>query len=519
MREGSKFVRETLAVLTENAVDYKIPELTGERVTPHSHLFDLSHMTVSAKAPIVIVGAGYVGLVTGVGFARAREVRLVDRNARLIEDLDAGRMPISEPELEERFNDNRDRLSFFTDLESALADQRPQLVFIAVGTPKRAAGGRRQEGEGDAANLSAVHSVVDELLLHDGVAVVMKSTVPPGTGRAILERAEARGRDLPYLSCPEFLQEGAAFATFDSPDRIVVGHSGHSWASDALRELHADVHPWLQGEHSDERYMEMELIEAECVKHTSNLALAIRITLANEIGNFCEESAADATQVMKGVGADRRIGPSFLKPGVGFGGSCFDKDIRAVRAVARADAGLDLSLVDTVISTNEGQVERVVEKLERRLGALEGTNIAILGLAFKPKTDDLRGGPAFTLATRLRRRGANLRAWDPEPGARERAARNHREGAEPETMSTAELARSALEAVAEADAVVLATEWEQFGEIDWCEAAQAMRGTLVIDGRNHLDPEAVRAAGLEYEGTGRESRGLLRPLPEGATES
>jgi UDPglucose 6-dehydrogenase len=472
-------------------------------------------MSASVKAPVVIVGAGYVGLVTAVGFAQARDVRLVDQKTSLIEELEAGELPFFEPDLERRFKDCRKRLSFHTQLEDALRDGLPQLVFIAVGTPKRGGGNGSSNGhdggdDGDGADLGSVYAVIDSLLNRSEVAAVMKSTVPPGTGRKMLEYAGVRGSDLTYLSCPEFLREGDAFTSFDRPDRIVIGYEGEpSWAVEALRELHADVH---QG---TPRCFEMKLINAEAVKHASNLKLAIRISYANQIGNFCEElPGADVSEVMAGVGADKRIGEHFLRAGAGFGGSCFDKDIRAFRSVAKREADIELSLVDVVLSINKGQIERTIAKLERRLGTLREMRIAILGLAFKPGTDDLRESPALALASELHRFGATLRAWDPRPGARQGAvAKGPQKG-----LAHDEVATSALEAMEEADAVVLMTDWPEFAEIEWTAAAAAMGGKLVIDGRNHLPPDEVRAAGLEYEGTGRESRGLTQPLPEGATD-
>jgi UDPglucose 6-dehydrogenase len=470
-------------------------------------------MSASVKAPVVVVGAGYVGLVTAVGFAQARDVRLVDREASVIEELEAGKLPFYEPELEPRFEDCRKRLSFHTRLEDALQDGLPQLVFIAVGTPKHEADAARSsnghDDVDDGANLTSVYEVVDALLNRSEVAAVMKSTVPPGTGRKMLEHAEMRGSDLTYISCPEFLREGDAFTSFDNPDRVVIGCEEEScWAVDALKELHTDVHQ------RKPRCFEMKLTNAELVKHASNLHLATRISYANQVGNLCEELGADVSEVMTAVGADERIGGRFLNAGVGFGGSCFDKDIRALRSVAKREAKLKLSLVDVVLAINEGQIERTIAKLQRRLGTLSDARIAILGLAFKPETDDLRESPALALAGELRPLGAVLQAWDPQRGAREGAiAKGVTEG-----LARDEVATSALEAMEEVDAVVLMTEWPEFAAIDWAEAAAAMRGKLVVDGRNHLLADDVRAAGLEYEGTGRESRGLTQPLPEGATD-
>jgi len=462
----------------------------------------------TSNTPIIVVGAGYVGLLTAVGFARDREVRIVDTDKTRIDDLANGRMPIFEPELESKFNLVRENIRLFTDLEEALEDEAARLVFIAVNTPKRSDSGR-----GEGANLANVQSVIDTLLEEKNVAAVMKSTVPPGTGRDILARAKTRGSNLQYLSCPEFLQEGNAFAGIEKPYRVVVGHNGKSQASEELRELHSDV----REAHGEGIYREMSLTEAELVKHASNLHLAARISFANEIGNLCEELDADVREVMQGVGADTRIGQDFLEPGVGFGGSCFDKDVRALNTVAKDDGGMELTFVPTVLGINEGQIERVVAKLERRIESLAGAHIAILGLAFKPETDDLRNGPAFELAHALRDRGATLRAWDHEERARKRALANHLDGRN-EGMSGDELVESVLEALQGSDAAVIVTAWPELREIDWHAAADAMRGRLVIDGRNHLDPDTIRNAGLEYEGTGRESRGLNRPLPQDTVE-
>jgi UDPglucose 6-dehydrogenase len=509
-------------------------------------------MTTTSKAPIVVVGVRSVGLITAVGFAARREVRLVDVDEQLIQNLEAGKMPIHEDRLLERFEAVRERLTFHTKLEDALSDGRPQLVFVAVGTPTKTLSPRdlavtdrdrsadlEGDGVGMAADLEAAEEVVNVLMGYRGLAVVMKSTVPPGTGAEMLERARESNSDLAYLSCPEFLQEGRAFDSFDKPDRIVAGYQDSSPASEALYELHAEVHPNLKRLRLDDEgswelsiealldsarqesglpYLEMGLQSAEFVKHASNLYLAARVSYANSIANLCEEVGADVRTVMCGVGADTRIGPKFLEPGAGFGGSCFGKDLRALSYVA-AGVGVDTSFAEAVLAVNRAQAARIVMKLERRLDSLQGARVAILGLAFKPGTDDLRGSPAFALATSLRREGATLQAWDPDSLACTRAIDNYhhrREGGE--WMTSEEIADSAIGAMVDADAVVLVTAWPDFGDIDWHDAASVMAGQLVVDGRNALSPDVVGAAGLEYEGTGRRSRGLGRPLLEGAAE-
>lgn len=453
------------------------------------------------RHPIVVVGAGYVGLTTAVGLARVRQVRLVDRNSALIEQLEAGEIPIAERGLGDRFSKARqaNRLTLHNHIDRALGDGMARIIFVAVGTPSAADCGGR-------ADLSQVYSVMDSLLGYRRLAVVMKSTVPPGTGDGILRYARARGSDLTYVSCPEFLQEGRAVRSFDEPDRVVVGSECPSWASEELAVMHGDLYRAVGGGDMSLPYLEMDIKSAEMVKHASNLHLALRVSYANEMANLCEESGADIKRVMDGVGADRRIGTDFLESGIGFGGSCFEKDIKALRNVA-SEHDVELSLGDAVLAINSRQIDRTVQKLEQRLGALSGKHVAILGLAFKPDTDDLRGSPAFSLAARLREEGATIRAWDPEPLARARAIRG-RANSQREWVHTREVAGSALDALRGADAVVIATQWDEFAALEWSEAARVMTGRLVLDGRNCLSASEVRKVGLQYEGVGREGVGL-----------
>jgi UDPglucose 6-dehydrogenase len=427
------------------------------------------------RAPIGVIGTGYVGLVTAAGFAElGSEVYCVDIDAEKIERLRRGEVPIYEPGLEHLLVENRDRLHFSTDLEQALEQAR--LLFVAVGTPPTYSGD---------ADLSAVHAVVDAIPASDRHALVMKSTVPCGTGAAIRRGFGERGKDgLRYVSCPEFLKEGSAVADFLNPDRVVVGDEG-DWAGDAVIELYEPLQAPL---------VRTDIASAEMVKLASNAFLATKISFINEIANVCEETGADVVEVARGMGLDDRIGPKFLQAGIGFGGSCFPKDVDALKQLA-GNSGYHFQLLTSVIEVNELQKRRVIGKLHKHLGALVGKRVALLGLAFKPNTDDMREASSLVLSARLNADGATVTACDPV--AEEQARK---------LVSSISFADSALDAVDGADAVVLVTEWPEFIDLDWQAVAQAMRGTLVIDGRNALDVDAVRGAGLVYEGIGRGSR-------------
>ena len=346
---------------------------------------------------------------------------------------------------------------------------------MAVGTPPTYSGD---------ADLSSVHAVVDAMPPSEGRALVMKSTVPVGTGAAIKRRFEQAGKNgFRYVSCPEFLKEGSAVHDFLHPDRVVVGDDG-DWAGDAVVELYAPLEAPL---------VRTDIGSAEMVKLASNAFLATKISFINEIANVCEETGADVLEVARGMGLDERIGPRFLQPGIGFGGSCFPKDVNALKQLA-GNSGYHFQLLNAVIEVNELQKRRVVGKLQKHLGALVGKEIALLGLAFKPNTDDMREASSLVLAARLQADGAQVRAYDPVAG--EEAG---------QMIVGLDLAASPEQAIAGADAVVLVTEWPEFAELDWQRAAASMRGDVVVDGRNFLDPDAVRGAGLRYEGIGRRS--------------
>ncbi len=424
------------------------------------------------REPIGVIGTGYVGLVTAAGFAElGNEVFCVDIDADKIRGLERGEIPIYEPGLAELVERNRERMHFSTDLQPALDQAR--LLFVAVGTPPTYSGD---------ADLSAVNAVVDAMPPSDRHALVMKSTVPSGTGAAIKRIFAERGKGgFSYVSCPEFLKEGSAVADFLHPDRVVVGDDG-DWAGDAVVALYAPL---------DAPLVRTDVKSAEMIKLAANAFLATKISFINEIANVCEEVGADVAEVAKGMGLDERIGPQFLRPGIGYGGSCFPKDVSALKQLA-GNSGYHFQLLTAVIEVNELQKRRVISKLQKHMGSLVGKEIALLGLAFKPNTDDMREASSLVLAGRLQADGARVRAYDP---VAEEAARG--------LMSGVDFSDSALQAIEGADAVVLVTEWPEFAELDWADVASRMRGDLVIDGRNALRGEGVRAAGLAYEGIGR----------------
>ncbi|HSC01838.1 MAG TPA: UDP-glucose/GDP-mannose dehydrogenase family protein [Solirubrobacteraceae bacterium] len=426
----------------------------------------------TAREPIAVIGTGYVGLVTAVGFAQlGSEVWCVDIDAEKIARLERGEIPIYEPGLAESIRASRERLHFSTELAPALEHAR--LLFVAVGTPPTYSGD---------ADLSAVHAVVDAMPRSDRHALVMKSTVPVGTGAAIRRSFEERGKGgFAYVSCPEFLKEGSALEDFLKPDRVVVGDDG-DWAGDAVIELYSPL---------DAPLVRTDIASAEMIKLAANAFLATKISFINEIANVCEETGADVLEVARGMGLDQRIGTHFLKPGIGFGGSCFPKDVSALKQLA-GNSGYHFQLLTAVIEVNELQKRRVISKLQKHLGSLVGKSVALLGLAFKANTDDMREASSLVLSARLQADGAKVRAYDP---IAEREARK--------LMGGVEFAEDALGAVAGADAVVIVTEWPEFAELDWTQVAERMPGRLVIDGRNFIDPESVRAAGFIYEGIGR----------------
>ena len=425
------------------------------------------------REPIGVIGTGYVGLVTAAGFAElGNEVFCVDIDADKIHGLERGELPIYEPGLAELVERNRERMHFSTDLQPALDQAR--LLFVAVGTPPTYSGD---------ADLSAVDAVVDAMPPSDRHALIMKSTVPSGTGASIKRIFAERGKGgFSYVSCPEFLKEGSAVADFLHPDRVVVGDDG-DWAGDAVVALYAPL---------DAPLVRTDVKSAEMIKLAANAFLATKISFINEIANVCEEVGADVAEVAKGMGLDERIGPQFLRPGIGYGGSCFPKDVSALKQLA-GNSGYHFQLLTAVIEVNELQKRRVISKLQKHMGSLVGKEVALLGLAFKPNTDDMREASSLVLAGRLQADGARVRAYDPVVGDKAQ-----------HMLAGARIADSALEAVDGADAVVLVTEWPEFAELDWTgEVKRRMRVPLVVDGRNFLDRDELVKAGFTYEGIGR----------------
>ena len=426
----------------------------------------------ATREPIGVIGTGYVGLVTAAGFAElGSDVWCVDIDAEKVERLRRGEVPIYEPGLEELLARNAGRMHFSTDVADALEHAR--LQFVAVGTPPTYSGD---------ADLSAVHAVVRSIQASQGHALVMKSTVPCGTGASLLRVFREQGKDgLGYVSCPEFLKEGSAVTDFMNPDRVVIGEDG-GWAGDAVAELYAPL---------DAPLVRTDIASAEMVKLASNAFLATKISFINEIANVCEETNADVVEVARGMGLDERIGPKFLQAGIGFGGSCFPKDVDALKQLA-GNSGYHFQLLNAVIEVNDLQKRRVIGKLEKHLGGARGQarRPARAGVQAEHRRH-ARGLIARALA-RLLADGAHVVAYDPV--AEEQARK---------LVSGITFAATPLEAVADVDAAVLVTEWSELVELDWAAVAGAMTGDLLIDGRNALDPQAVTAAGLVYEGIGR----------------
>lgn len=418
--------------------------------------------------PVGVIGVGWVGLVTAACFAElGHEVYARDVVQEKVDSLGRGEVTIHEPGLAELIRKNQERLHFTTDMSEVLDNAR--MLFVCVDTPPTYSGD---------ADLSRVRSVVDDLDGGGGHILVMKSTVPAGTGEKL--RSELPG--MPYVSCPEFLKEGSAVEDFMHPDRVVIGAAPEDRA--AADEVAALYKP-LAGE-----LVHTDVSSAEMVKLASNAYLATRISFINEIANVCEEVGADVTEVARGMGLDDRIGPQFLRPGIGFGGSCFPKDVSSLKLLA-GNSGYHFQLLNSVIEVNELQKRRVVSKLQRHLGDLVGKQIALLGLAFKPDTDDMREASSLVLSARLRGEGAQVVAYDPV------AMDNARD-----LLPGVEMKDTALLALEGSDAAVIVTEWPEFLEIDWAGAAERMGRPLIIDGRNFLDATHLRAEGFAYEGIG-----------------
>jgi UDPglucose 6-dehydrogenase len=431
-------------------------------------------------ARIAVFGAGYVGLVTGACLADlGHEVVVRDILPERIDELRAGHVPIHEPGLEDVLVRGGDRLEFTLDVREAL--DGAGFAFVAVGTPPTYSGD---------ADLSAVWTVVDELprLEHD-LTLVMKSTVPVGTGEKVRASLDVRGlREIAYVSNPEFLAEGSAVADFTRPDRVVVGAFDPEHAA-RVAALYDGIETTI---------VTTDVASAEMIKLAANAFLTTRVSFINEIANVCELVGADVMDVARGVGLDHRLGPHFLRAGAGWGGSCFGKDVSALKQLA-GNSGYHFQLLSAVIEVNELQKRRLVAKLEKHLGKLRDRRVAVLGLAFKPNTDDLRDAPSLVLASRLLAEGADVRAWDPIADA------SH-------LLHGVTFCDSYLEAVQGADAAVIVTEWPELVGLLSPDVRDAMRTPLIVDGRNLLDPAAALAAGFRYEGVGRPSPPFPTPI-------
>lgn len=430
---------------------------------------------------IAVIGSGYVGLVVGVCLAEnGNEVTCVDRDEAKIRGLQRGRVPIYEPGLEELLRRNRQegRLSFTTALPRAV--RAAQVIFVAVGTPP---------GEDGSADLQHVLDVARELAraMNGYKVIVMKSTVPVGTSARVREVIR-RETTYPFsvVSNPEFLKQGAAIDDFMKPDRVVIGAEDPR-AAEMMTELYK---PFTR---TGAPIMIMDCPSAELSKYAANAMLAARISFMNEVANVCELVGADVDEVRKAVASDRRIGPSFLFPGVGYGGSCFPKDVKALLNFS-AQSGYTFRILDAVEQVNEAQKLRLVEKMERHFGALKGKTIALWGLAFKPKTDDMREAPAIAIVQKLLASGAKVQAYDPEAEPAARKIFGNR----------IVYADKSYEALSGADALAIITEWNEFREPDFTRMKRLLRNPVVFDGRNIYDPEQMRALGFTYFSVGRQ---------------
>ncbi|NLP05959.1 UDP-glucose/GDP-mannose dehydrogenase family protein [Candidatus Fermentibacteria bacterium] len=430
---------------------------------------------------IAVVGSGYVGLVAATCFAEmGNSVVSVDKDARKIEMLKAGKVPIYEPGLDDMVqrNHSEGRLDFTTDLAEAV--RVSSIIFIAVGTPPD------EDGSADLKHVLMVARDIGRSM--DGPRIVVnKSTVPVGTADLVRNEIQAvTDHPVSVVSNPEFLKEGSAIDDFMKPDRVVIGVSDAS-AAEVMTELYA---PFVR---TNNPIIVMSNRSAEMTKYVANSLLASRISFMNEIANLCDAIDADVNEVRIGVGSDHRIGPSFLFPGAGFGGSCFPKDVRALMATAR-EHGCRLLSLEAAHEVNERQKKILVDKIEAHFGSdLSGRRFAVWGLAFKPNTDDTREAPALVIIDRLKSMGASVSAYDPQamPNARERLGDSVR------------LCRNAYEALEGSDALVLVTEWSEFREPDFDRIRSMLKTGVLFDGRNVWNPEKLKRMGFTYYGIGR----------------
>jgi UDPglucose 6-dehydrogenase len=426
---------------------------------------------------LCVVGTGYVGLVTGVLFADlGNDVTCIEIDQRKLATLRSGKSPIYEPGLEEllRRNVDANRLRFTSDYGEGVP--AADFVFITVGTPMN------DDGSADLKYVEAAARSIGQALRQPAI-IIDKSTVPVGTGDWVtnLIRGEAGDRQFAVVSNPEFLREGSAVRDFQSPDRIVLGSLDRA-AAEAVAELHAPLGAPIHI---------TDLRTAEMIKYASNAFLATRISFINEIASICEQLGADVKEVARGMGADKRIGPHFLDAGIGYGGSCFPKDVLALHHMA-ASAGCHPQLLQAVMDINRDTRRSFIAKLTALLGDLEGKTIGVLGLAFKPNTDDMREAASVALIGELQARGAQIRAYDP-------VAMEVAETMMPDVLYCA----TAYDVAKGADALLLVTEWNEFKQLDFDKLKRHLRQPIILDGRNIYDPAEVTARGFTYRGVGR----------------
>ncbi|EDL57695.1 UDP-glucose dehydrogenase family protein [Gimesia maris] len=429
---------------------------------------------------IAVIGTGYVGLVTGTCFAESgNHVTCIDIDEQKVQRLNAGEIPIFEPGLEEmvKRNSKARRLLFTTSYDEAIPEAK--CIFIAVGTPQK---------EDGSANLDSIWKVAESLapLLPEDSIVIIKSTVPVGTNRKLAELLqELTGRVVDVASNPEFLKEGAAIDDFSKPDRVVVGVSRPE-ISDTLHELYK---PFLRTEHP---FLSMELESAEMTKYVANCMLATKISFINEMANLCERVGADINQVRRGIGHDQRIGFSFLFPGVGYGGSCFPKDVSALISVAK-NQQMEPSILNAVDQVNTAQKKVLFEKVNKYFkGSLQGKTFAIWGLAFKPKTDDIREAPALVLIDQLLQAGAQLKVHDP-------VAMDNVKDIYGDQLAYFDHHYDTLQG---SDALIIVTEWNEFRHADFDYILHKLQKPVIFDGRNLYDPDKMKQKGFEYIGIG-----------------
>jgi UDPglucose 6-dehydrogenase len=429
---------------------------------------------------ICMVGTGYVGLVTGACLADfGMNVVCVDKDAEKIAALQRGEVPIYEPGLKEVIarNERAGRLRFTTDLKAGI--EEALAIFIAVGTPPK------PDGSPDLTFVRQVASAIAEYM-NGYKVVVTKSTVPTGTGRMIEQilREKNNRHEFSVASNPEFLREGSAVSDFLRPDRVVIGASDGR-AIEILKEIYSPLYL------VETPFVITDVASAELIKYASNGFLAVKISFINEIARMCELMGADVHSVARGMGLDKRIGGKFLHPGPGFGGSCFPKDTAAAADLAR-QAGYTFEIIEATIRANEKTKRRMVEKIRQTAGSLSGKTAAVLGLSFKPETDDIRDSPALAVVEDLRKEGVRVRAFDPAAIANARVL-----------YPDLEYARDAYDCAAGADFLVLATEWNAFRKLDLDRLASVMRSKTMVDLRNVYDPEEMRRLGWTYAGVGR----------------